>query len=58
LLRVTDQSVMQKILASNRARQCVTQKISETVATVAAKDWPQLRDALAELGLLADVKGA
>jgi hypothetical protein len=57
LLRVTDEAVMEHIIASPTAGRYVGRRIGPTVAAVSERDWPGLLDALVDLGLLAEVVG-
>ena len=57
LLRVANEDVMQRIMASPRVSCYVGRALSSTSAVVAEKDWLDLTNALVESGLLADLAG-
>jgi hypothetical protein len=57
LLRVTEEELMQEIVAAPETGRYIDRLVGPTLAVVAEEDWPRLVAALAELGLLADVVG-
>jgi hypothetical protein len=57
LLRVTDEALMQQIVGSPKTSRYVGRAAGSTAAVVAEKDWPKLLEALAELGLMAELAG-
>jgi hypothetical protein len=57
LLRVADEAVMQQIASSPKTGPYVGRVVGPAAAVVAEKDWPKLLEALAELGLMAELVG-
>jgi hypothetical protein len=57
LLRVADEKLLQQIVDSPKTGRYVRRVVGQTAAMVAEKDWSTLAQALAELGLLAEVIG-
>jgi hypothetical protein len=57
LLRVADGKLLQQIVDSPKTGRYIGRIVGQTAVTVAEKDWSKLAQALAELGLLADVIG-
>jgi hypothetical protein len=57
LLRVSSQDVLKQILDAPQTRRYVQRVIGPTAAAVAEEDWQRLVEALAEIGLLAEMEG-
>jgi hypothetical protein len=55
ILRVADEAVMQKIVDSPKSGPLLGRLIGPTTAAVTERDWPKLRDVLAEKGLLTEL---
>ena len=55
LLRVSTEELMSQVMASPLARPLIDERISPTVARVAARNWRRLVEALGQLSLLPNV---
>jgi len=58
LLRTTNEAIMERALASGRVAHLVEERISPTAVVVRRGDWPEMIEALEQLGLLADAQDA
>jgi len=56
VLRVARPEWLDQLMDSPRTRRYIREVISSTVALVALRDWPDLRDALFEMGILPDIE--
>jgi hypothetical protein len=57
LLLVTDEALMEQIVGSPQTNRYVGRVVGPTTAVVAEKDWLKLLEALAELGVMAELEG-
>jgi len=57
VLRLADEKLMERILATPSTRNLVQERIGPSAALVRKRDWKRLVTALAEMGLLSDVVG-
>ena len=53
-LRVARPDLLDQLMNSPRTRRYIREAVSSTVALVAPRDWPELLDALLEMGILPD----
>lgn len=55
ILRVRDAAILQTLRRNSKTRDYIGESLGDLAATVRPNDWPQLRSAAAQLGLLLDV---
>ncbi len=55
ILRVRDAAILQTLRQNAKTRAYIGESLGDLAASVKAKDWPKLRSATAQLGLLLDV---
>lgn len=55
ILRVRDAAILQTLRHNSKTRDYLGESLGDLAATVRPNDWPQLRSAAAQLGLLLDV---
>lgn len=55
ILRVRDAAILQTLRKNSKTRDYIGESLGDLAATVRAHDWPKLRSAAAQLGLLLDV---
>lgn len=56
ILRVRDQEILDKLRANPKTRPFIAEAMGDLAATIRADDWPELRKAAAQLGLLLDAE--